>query len=414
MRLDDIDLFDTDRIVSRAPHEELAFLRREAPVWRHPEPNGPGFWVVTKHADVVSCSRDPLTFSSAADRGGVVGMHDLTEDQAALAALEGEVLLYMDPPKHTRYRSLVGRGFAPAIVARLTRRIEALTTSIIDKALAAKTFDFVEDIAKPLPLQVICEILGVPESDRDEVCRWTDRMSALDDEEAAMTARFEMYSYIARLREKRVREPGDDLFSDLLAAADGELSDLELDIFFLLLASAGNETTRNALSAGVHALITHPDQMQRLRSAPELLPNAVEEVLRWATPVMYFRRNVTRETQLRGVTLKAGDKVALSYLSANRDEEVFSEPFRFDVGRSPNEHVSFGGGGPHFCLGASLARIETRLVVAQVVQKMPTLTLAGDVTRLRSDFLNALTGLPVEITRRGWTVGSAAPPPATG
>jgi cholest-4-en-3-one 26-monooxygenase len=317
-----------------------------------------------------------------------------------------EILLLTDPPKHTRHRMLVNKGFTPRAMRLLEQRIGQLSTRIIDDVIENGQCDFVEAIAARLPLEVISEIMGIPPNDRLQFSQWTSSLTMKDDpefhptEDAAIRAQLELFSYINEHREARLKSPTDDIFSQLLhAEVDGErLSELELNVFSMLLIAAGNETTRNALSIGMQALITFPDQRQKLIDNPGVLSTGVEEILRWTSPVMFFRRNVTSDTQVRGVPIKAGDKVALWYISANRDEDAFEDPFRFDVERTVNEHVTFGGGGPHFCLGASLARLEIRALMAEVLRRMADMEIDGEVQRARSNLLNSIKHMPVRFS----------------
>ena len=402
MQLSDINLMDLDLIAERIPHEELALLRREAPVWLHPEQRGPGCWVVSKYDDVVKVSRDWETFSSDAHRGGVIGMEENPEAQAA-ADLEGNMMLTMDPPRHTRYRKLVNKGFTPRMVSALEDQARLTSTRIIDKVIEKGECDYVVDIAAELPLAVIADLMGVPEEDHHKIFEWSNQLVGSQDPEyqvsrdEVMGAAIEMFTYANALGKQRRNEPRGDIVTALLTAeVDGDtLTEQDFDLFFMLLAVAGNETTRNVLSHGAHALMEHPDERQKLIDDPALMPTAVEEILRWATPVMYFRRNVTRDCELRGQQLHEGDKVAIWYMSANRDEDVFDDPFRFDVQRTPNEHVAFGGGGPHFCLGASLARLELRVMLTELMRRMPDMEMAGPPVRLRSNFLNGIKHLPI-------------------
>jgi len=260
-------------------------------------------------------------------------------------------------------------------------------------------------VAAELTLQVIAELLGVPLEDRHNVFQWSNRMIGSEDPEYAISdelvrqAQIEMFMYANALAAKRRQEPRDDLVTTLFnAEINGDrLSEMDFNLFFLLLAVAGNETTRNALSHGVLTLIQHPEQYRMLVDDPSLVPSATEEILRWASPVMYFRRNVTCDTELRGRQLKAGDKLSIWYISANRDEEIFDDPFRFDITRSPNEHVAFGGGGAHFCLGANLARMEINILLEELVKRVPAPKVVGDVKRLRSNFINGIKHLPVQL-----------------
>jgi len=409
--LKEIDLLDIDRFTDRVPHEWFTYLRHNAPIYRHPEPdNGPGFWVVTRYADVIEVGRDGATYSSEQSRGGVVALDDVSASQQL--SNEGRMMLTMDAPDHTRYRSLVNRGFTPRMIAKLKPHLQEMVTTIVDRALAKGELDFVLEVAAELPLQVIAEILGVPFSDRHKVFEWSNKMIGSKDPEYSVSddqargAAIEMFMYSQELAKQRLAHPQDDIVTTLLNSdVDGDqLSEMDFNLFFLLLAVAGNETTRNALSHGVLTMIEHPDQYRLLRQNPELVPPAIEEILRWASPVMYFRRNITRDTTLGGQALKAGEKISIWYISANRDESVFKDPFKFDITRSPNEHVAFGGGGPHFCLGASLARLEMNLLFDELVKRVDTIELAGDVKRLRSNFINGIKHLPVRM--KGGAAGS--------
>src|SRR5579875_73235 len=291
------------------------------------------------------------------------------------------------------------------MIQALAPHIREITAGIIERAIGkGDQCDFVVDVAAELTLQVIAELLGVP-LDRHKVFQWSNRMIGSEDPEYAVSeelvrqAQIEMFMYANALAAQRRKEPRDDIVTTLLnAEINGDrLSEIDFNLFFLLLAVAGNETTRNALSHGLHALIEHPEQYRMLVENPALVPSATEEILRWASPVMYFRRNVTREIEMRGQKFKAGDKVSIWYISANRDEQVFQDPFRFDIRRSPNEHVAFGGGGPHFCLGANLARMEINILLEELVKRVPAPRLVGEVKRLRSNFINGIKHLPVRL-----------------
>jgi len=404
--LSQINLLDPDRFVESVPHEWFTYLRHHAPVYRHPEPaGGPGFWVITRYDDVVAINRDGQTFSSEQSRGGVVALDDVSASRSLSS--EGRMMLSMDAPDHTRYRSLVNRGFTPRMINMLHAPIRAMVTSILDRALEKGDCDFVTDIASELPLQVIAQMLGVPFEDRHKLFQWSNRMIGSEDPEYGVSpeeargAAIEMYMYSNELAKQRRGEPRDDIVTALLNAdVNGDqLSEMDFDLFFLLLAVAGNETTRNALSHGMHTLIDHPDQYRMLSENPSLVPSATEEILRWASPVMYFRRNVMRDTEVGGQQIKAGDKVGIWYISANRDESVFENPFTFDIKRTPNEHVAFGGGGPHFCLGANLARMEMNIMFDELVRRVDSVELVGDVKRLRSNFINGIKHLPVRLHR---------------
>jgi cholest-4-en-3-one 26-monooxygenase len=398
MDLREIDLCDRDAYVAGVPHEAFTRLRAEAPVHWHDEADGPGFWSVHRYADVVKVNRDNLTFSSAR-RGALI--HELDADSLEQQRL---MMLNMDPPMHTRYRKLVNRGFTPRMLGMLEERIRQQAIGIVEGVAEKGSCDFVTEVAAELPLQVIAEIMGVPHEDRHMVFDWSNRMIGAEDpeyqakeREAAFAASMELYAYANSLAAERRAHPGDDIISVLLQSeVDGErLSELEFDLFFLLLAVAGNETTRNLISHAMLALIEHPDERQLLFDDPSLLPGAVEEMLRWGTPVMHFRRTATKDTEVGGQAVAEGDKVVIWYISANRDEDHFDDPYTFDVERAPNEHVAFGGGGPHFCLGANLARMEIRLMFQELLPRLPDMQLAGPVERLRSNFINGIKHMPV-------------------
>jgi cholest-4-en-3-one 26-monooxygenase len=402
MQLSDIDLLDRDRFTEGVPHEWFTYLRNEAPVYFHPEPDGPGFWVITKYADVVTVGRDAATYSSDQKRGGVVMLEGRPDDYQFEQG--GNLMLTMDAPEHTRYRKLVNRGFTPRQMRMLEPHIRELTNQIIDAVIEAGECDFVTDVAAELPLQVIAEMIGVPHEDRHKVFEWSNRMIGSEDpefsvsDEEVQNAQIEMFMYANSLAQERRANPRDDIMTALLEAeVDGDrLTEMDFNLFFLLLAVAGNETTRNSISHGVRAFCDYPDQYQLLVEDPSRAKLAAEEVVRWASPVMYFRRNVTKDTELRGQQIKAGDKVSIWYISANRDEEVFDDPFTFDITRDPNEHVGFGGGGPHHCLGSNLARMEIYVLLEEMARRIPTMELAGDVPPLRSNFIAGIKHMPVK------------------
>ena len=402
---EDINLLDRDRFTQGVPHEWFTWLRANEPVYHHPEPDGPGFWVITRYDDVVACNRDAKTFSSSQHRGGVIALDGPTEAPPGTEAA-GNMMLFMDPPEHTRYRKLVNRGFTPRMIGALEPHVRDLTARILDAALAKGECDFVVDVAAELPLEVIAELIGVPLEDRHKIFEWSNRFVGSEDPEYAVTpeelmeAQVEMFTYAQSLADRRRKDPRDDILTTLLSAEiDGDrLSDMDFNMFFMLLSVAGNETTRNAIAHGMNAFLEHPDQYELLVSDPERhLPGATEEILRWASPVMVFRRNCTQDTQVRDKTIRAGDKISLWYISANRDEDVFDDPFTFDITRDPNPHIAFGGGGPHFCLGAQLARLEIRVLFEQLVERVPRVEALGPPERLRSNFISGIKHLPVRL-----------------
>jgi cholest-4-en-3-one 26-monooxygenase len=400
VQLSDVDLASLDTFVGAVPHDMFDLLRRDAPAFWQPETDGSGFWCLTRHEDVTVVNRDWETFSSA--RGGPL----LVEMDEETLALQSSMMLNMDPPMHTRYRLLVNKGFTPRMISRLEERARALAGAIIDAVCEKGECDFVTDIAAELPLQVIAEMMGVPVEERHLLFDWSNRMIGSQDleyavsEQEVMDASTQLYAYADQLAAKKRVHPDEDIISVLISSTvDGEmLTDLEFDLFFLLLTVAGNETTRNLISHGMHALIEHPDQRARLLADPSLMPTAVDEMLRWASPVMHFRRTAQRDTQLAGQKIAEGDKVVIWYISANRDERVFERSHTFDIGRAPNDHIAFGAGGPHFCLGANLARLEIRIMFEELVKRMPDMELNGRVERLRSNFINGLKHMPVTFT----------------
>ncbi|MHB8682227.1 MAG: cytochrome P450 [Acidimicrobiales bacterium] len=399
-----LDLTDSRTFADGVPHDRLARMRREAPVFWHDERDGPGFWAVLRHAECIEVNRDAGRFSSWQ------GATFLWETPPDLLEQHRLMMVNMDPPIHTRYRRLVNKGFTPRMVTQLGARIHDVLDEIIDRVCERGSADFVTDIAAELPLIVLAELLGVPEDERKLMFDWSNRMIGREDseyhddthsaEEQAQAAAAELFAYAAELCEKKRADPHDDLMSVLTQVElDGErLSELELDLFFLLLSVAGNETTRNLLSGAMVAFMEFPDQWDKLRANPDLLPSAVEEMLRYVTPVMNFRRQVTEDTELGGVPMRRGDKVVFFHVSANRDEDVFAQPDRFDIERNPNPHMAFGGGGPHFCLGANLARMEIKVAMEHLLRRLPDLHVSGPVEHLQSNFINGIKHLPVSFT----------------
>ena len=399
----EINLIDAD-VYQRGgpPHEQFSWLREHAPVYWHAYGGAdgwPGFWAVTKHEDIAYLSRHPEIFSSARR---LVVFGEVPEVGAAMQRL---MMLNMDPPQHTRQRAFVNRGFTPRMIGRLEEHITQICGDLIDDVRSRGTADFVTDIAAPLPLQVICELVGAPLEDRDRIYQLSNHLVGADDPEFQSptgqrlqhAAALEIYAYAGQLAERRRARPEDDIVTRLLQPNEaGEvLSDDEFDLFFLLLTVAGNETTRNAASGGMLAFFEHPEQWQRLIDEPALIPAAAEEIVRWVSPVNMFRRTATRETELAGQRIAEGDKVVVFYSSANRDGTVFAGPEEFDAGRDPNPHVGFGGGGPHFCLGKHLAVLELRVLLATLIERMPDIKLDGQASRLRSNFINGIKHMPV-------------------
>jgi cytochrome P450 len=402
---------DNDAFVERVPHETFALLRREAPVWWYDWPGGRGFWCVTKHADVVAVSRDTKTYSSAEG----ANLEDLDEEMMTAR----RSMLETDPPRHTRLRGLVGPPFTPRAVKAYEVALRELTRVILDRALPLGEFDFIEEIAKELPIRVLARLLGVPEADTDALIDWGDRMIMNTDPDYAdvlhdspeseayrlvpfrSPAALELFEYGHAVAAERRAEPRDDLVSTLVhTEIDGErLTEQEFDTMFLLLVVAGNDTTRQAIAHGMQALVEHPAEWARMRDDPQLAwQTGADEILRWSSPVLHFRRTATVDTEIRGQPIAAGDKVVVWYVSANFDEEVFEEPLRFDAGRTPNRQITFGGGGPHYCLGAHLAKLEVQILFDELLPRIRDLELTARPERMRSNFTNALKRMPVRVT----------------
>jgi cholest-4-en-3-one 26-monooxygenase len=398
-----IDLSNIDLLANtwsrEAPHDQFDLLRKSAPVFWHDEPNGSGFWAITKHADVKKISRDPRTFSSAL---GSTFIPDQDEETLMMLRLS---VLNMDDPQHTRYRNIVAKGFTPRVIAKLVEDTNARAARVVDEVAARGECEFVNDIASKVPIQTICTMLGLDDELWPRMVELTNMMiSGLDAEGqgAGHMAAMEVYALCDQMAAARRAEPRDDIMTALVnAEVDGErLDDGELNMFFITLIVAGNETTRNLINHSMLALIDNPGEADRLRADESLWPTAVEEMLRYGTSIANFRRTATTDVELRGTQIKAGDKVVMYYASANRDEEVFADPHRFDVSRRPNDHVTFGGGGVHFCLGASLAKAQIRATMHEVVQRLGNPQLAAPITRLKSDFVNGVTHMPITFTQR--------------
>jgi len=391
----DADLLDQDHYaVHGPPHAAFGRLRAEAPVSWHEHPDIGGFWAITRYRDLFAISLDQKTFSSHR-RGAIMRPWNEEEYQA-----QQNMLINLDPPEHTKYRKLVSLGFSGRMIRRLEEHVRDITTSILDQVAGAGECDFVDAISAELPLRVI-----VPVEDRRRVLQWSNQMIAYDDPEyqtdpmVPHIAAAELFMYANELAADRLANPRDDLASDLMQGeVDGNrLSLQEFNAFFMLLLVAGNETTRNLISGGLLALIEHPEERVRLQADPSLLPTAVEEMLRWVTPVNLFQRTATRDVEVGGQQIREGDKLVLFYASANRDEDAFPDAGRFDIGRTPNDHLAFGI-GPHFCLGANLARLEIRVMFEELLRRMPDIEVAGSVERLRSNFINGIKRMPIRFT----------------
>ncbi len=394
-----LDVSDPDTFERGFPHELFRRLRREAPVcWHEGDVHGgPGYWIVSRYDDVRFVSKSPGLFAS---RFG-----NLIEDRPRAELENLRSMITMDPPDHPRYRKLVSRGFTPGAVAGLEQTTRSRVRAIVDAVATKGECDFVTDVAAELPLQVIADLLGVPQDDRHQLFDWSNRALGSEDPEYgndpvhAMVAGLEMLQYAYKLGQQKIADPGRDLVTALMTGeVDGErLAMLEFGSFFLLLSIAGNETTRNLISHGLLLLLEHPAERARLLADPSRLAGAVEEMLRYRPPVMYFRRTATRDAEIRGVRIREGEKVTLWYPSANRDEDAFPDPDRFDVTRHPNEHLAFGH-GQHFCLGSHLARMEIRVMFEELLRRLPDMELAGPVRMLRSHFIDGIKSIPVRYT----------------
>ena len=387
MKLDDIDLSERELFRGGFPHDLFSSLRRDAPVWWHPAPAGDdlgdeGFWVLSRYNDIQAANRDTELFSAF-------------EGPALQGAPEmrGTMLVSMDGPPHTRLRKLISAGFTPRMISRLEDRARSWAVSIVETALARGTCEFVNDVAYQLPMHMIADILGIPVEDRQWLFSRTNDLLQSSDPECPITEdearaiQLDMFRYGQELGEEKRKNPQDDVWTVLqrveLENDDGDrsgLSPIELDMFFLLLTVAGSETTRNAIALGLVALLENPDQLAALRRDGTRMRSATEEILRWSSPVAYFRRVATRDTEIRGVSIAAGDSLTLWYPSGNRDEEIFDAPFRFDIERSPNPQQAFGAGGPHFCLGANLARFEISILFEELLARTADIELLGEVT----------------------------------
>ncbi|MEX2981776.1 cytochrome P450 [Streptomyces sp. C36] len=400
---DGFDLTDPDLYAHRVPLPEFALLRRTEPVSWIPQPHGlagfadDGYWAVTRHADVRWVSARPEVFSSALNTSVIRFHPSIRGEQIDAQKL---MMLNMDPPEHTRVRQIVQRGFTPRAVRSLEGALRSRARAIVAAARERGSGDFVADIACELPLQAIAELIGIPQHDRARIFDWTNKMIAYDDPELAVTeetgtrSAAELIAYAMDLAASRGARPAADIVSRLVAAeGEGNLRSDEFGFFVLMLAVAGNETTRNAISHGMHAFLTHPEQWELYRR--ERPATAAEEIVRWATPVVSFQRTATRDTELAGVRIAKGHRVGLFYASANHDPEVFEDPGTFDITRDPNPHLGFGGGGPHFCLGKSLAVLEIGLVFDAIADTAPGIRQAGEPRRLRSAWLNGIKELRV-------------------
>lgn len=410
VRRDEIDLSSHDAFVREVPLWAFRELRERDPVhWQpEPEPNR-GFWAITRFHDIEEVLRDTRTFSSA--RGVTLEEQDEEEVEARRSMID------MDPPGHSRLRRLVSKLFTRSAVARYEGFVREQARLVLDRGLPKGEFDFVEEISSELPIRVLARIMGVPDRDLPMCVELGDAMIAQADPEYSRAvidkedtseyrllpfrspAAVELMTYGHGLAEERRAAPRDDLVTKLVQAeVDGQrLSEREFDNFFCLLIVAGNETTRHAITHGMRALVDHPDEWRRLRDEPDLMPLATEEMLRYGSPTMHFRRTAARDLELHGRSIREGDKVVVWFVSGNYDDEVFPAAERFDVGRHPNPHMAFGSGGPHVCLGAHLARLEVRVMFEELVPRLSRIEVTGPVERLRSNFINGIKHMPVRV-----------------
>jgi cholest-4-en-3-one 26-monooxygenase len=399
------DFLDPDINVKGLPVAELAEVRKSQPIYWVDVPGGTGgfgdkgYWAITKHKDVKEISVRSDIFSSQQDCAIPVWPHTMTREQIDL---QRNVLLNMDAPHHTRLRKIISRGFTPRAVGRLRDELDARAQGIAKAAAAAGSGDFVEQVSCELPLQAIAGLLGVPQDDRDKIFRWSNEMTGNEDPEYAhidpQMSSAELIMYAMKMAEERAKNPGDDIVTQLIQAdIEGEkLSDDEFGFFVVMLAVAGNETTRNSITHGMIAFSENPDQWELFKK--ERPDTAADEIVRWATPVTAFQRTALEDYELSGVQIKKGQRVVMFYRSANFDEEVFENPHSFNILRNPNPHVGFGGTGAHYCIGANLAKMTINLIFNAVADQMPDLKPLSKPERLRSGWLNGIKHWQVDYT----------------
>jgi cytochrome P450 len=391
-----IDLVSPSSFARGHPTDQYAWLRDNDPVHWHEERNGPGFWAVTRHEDVKAIGRNAALFSSCPTI--------MIDDSSATDLGDHTMMLTMDPPRHTQYRKLVSPSFLRRAAGRMRPDIERLAAEIVHGVADRDEFDLVEDVAGLLPSYVIAEMLGIPRQDGVELYRLTETLHADPaglPEGAGLAAVVEMFTYANRVWNEKRSHPGNDLASVLVAAdMDGHgLDAMDFNLFFLLLVDAGGDTTRNLVAGGMDALFQHPDERDRLTADLGLLPTAIEEMLRWTSPVIYMRRTATEDTELSGRRIEAGRKVVMYYGAANRDPRAFDEPERFDITRTPNDHLAFGGGGPHFCLGSHVARVEIDAMFRQLLAQLPDLQKIGETEWQPSTFISGPKHIRVRRSR---------------
>jgi cytochrome P450 len=388
-----VDIYSPDVYVDAPPHELFAELRRTQPVFWQDIPGQRGYWAVLTYKDLVTVAKQPQLFSASA--GGII-VEDLDENQLEMMRM---MLLSMDPPKHRDYRRPLAQSFHARVIAGLADKVRAITREILDVAADKQDVEFVHEVTARLPSRLFGELMGLPREDWSKIQQLAERVTGEFDDAAGASIEMAMYG-MAFAASRRADPPRDDLTSLILSEGFGgePMTDLDFGSFFVQLVTAGNDTTKTMLSSGLLALLQHPDQLAELRADPSLVAGAVEEILRWANPIHYFRRTATEDTALGDTTIAAGDKVAMLFTSANRDEAVFDDPQRFDIHRSPNPHLTFGT-GEHTCIGLHLARLEGVVFFEELLSTFATIELTGEPARLRSNLNNALTFLPVRLTR---------------
>jgi len=403
LRPGDVDLSDPKTFLAGVPHEYFRVLREQDPVHWQEECRipvflpGPGYWALTRYEDVASVSKHPDVFSSAA------GSSVLNELRPRERRLAREQLIQMDPPGHTELRSLMNAPFKPRAVRETEPHMRRIVCETLDRLEGQSACDFVRDVSAPISLRVLTNFLGVPDEYTARFYRWTNETMRLAQPGSfnLLRARFalmQIFVQSALLARERSKRPANDVFSSLV---NGEFQGAPLtrvmrQVNFFLLIIAGNETTRNALSGGIQALCEHPEQLDRLRRDPSLLPQAIEEILRWVSPVIQFRRTATRDTRIGDREIRKGEKVVMYYGAANRDPDVFDDPERFDITRKPNPHVAFGV-GTHFCMGSHIARLEMRVTLEEFLRRFPAVRLAGPPQRLQSNFISGISRLPLRL-----------------
>jgi cytochrome P450 len=404
------NIVDPDAYLNGVPHATFARLRTDDPVSWWEEEQGSGFWAVTRYQDILTVSHNTRVFSSA--RG--IRLEDMKEDELHAR----RTMMELDPPEHTNYRRIVQPPFTNKEVMAVENGIQLLAKAVVDDVSGKSEIDFVDQIARQLPMRILGKILGIPDKDGPWLVRQGDALIGNTDPEFTThpvdkvdTDEYrllpfrspvsrDLFAYALEQARSRHEKPSDDLISRLLQPKrDGEhLTDHEFQNFFTLLVAAGNDTTRYSMAAGLLALIEHPEQLAQLRDDPSLLPSATEEILRWGTVTMHFRRTATTETDLAGKAIKAGDKVLLWFISGDYDERQFPDPFRFDIKRSPNEHLAFGLKSPHKCIGEHLARVEIRVLLAELLPRLAKIDVHGKVERLRSNFISGIKHLPLKLS----------------